>query len=172
VEGLVSLRVLHVGCGGAPLPQPFDTEDETRLDIDPAMQPDIVASFTDMGDIGPFDVIYSCHTLEHLHPREVDQALKECLRVLVPGGTAIIIVPNLEGVLPTQDVLYDSPSGPVTGHDMIYGHKSCVENPFMAHHSGFMGDTLKAAMLKAGFAHVTSSADQFRNLIAGGVKAP
>lgn len=165
------MRVLHVGCGGAELPQPFDQEEETRLDINPAMEPDIVASFTDMGDIGQFDVVYSCHTLEHLHPREVDMALKECLRVLVPGGQVIIIVPNLEGVLPTHDPLYDSPSGPVSGHDMIYGHKCCVENPYMAHHSGFMGDTLKAAMLKAGFAHAVSHADDFYNLIGGAIKA-
>lgn len=41
---------------------------------------------------GSFDYLYSMGTVEHFD--EVEQALRECHRLLRPGGTAIIGVPN------------------------------------------------------------------------------
>jgi len=144
---------------------------ETRFDIDPAMKPDIVGSITDMGDVGEYDLIYCCHTLEHLVPRDVGKALQEFLRVLVSGGSAIILVPDLEGMTPTHDTVYMSPSGPITAHEMFYGHVSGADNPYMRHHSGFIASTMKAAMLKAGFDRAEARRDEFRNIIAVAVKA-
>lgn len=169
-EGATPPRILHAGCGGAPLPD-WMPGIETRLDIDPNMRPDIVASITDVGDIGPFEAVLCSHCVEHLHPREVHTALSEFHRVLRSGGVAIIIVPDLEGILPTDDVVYESPSGPVTGHDMYYGHKSCVENVFMQHHSGFIAPRLQKACEDAGFANVATIRDSGHNLIAVAVKA-
>lgn len=165
-------RILHVGCGGAPLPEWMEGI-ETRFDIDVNMKPDIVGSMTEMGDIGPFEIVYCCHTVEHLTPRDVHKALQEFLRVLVPGGCAIVLVPDLEDIRPTHDMVYMSPSGPVSGHDMFYGHESCADNVYMRHCSGFTSDTLKAAFLKAGFAKVEAARDREPgwNLICAGVKA-
>ena len=76
---------LHIGCGRM---QPDETNQlpswasgckETRLDIDPTANPDIVASMVDLGDIGPFDITYSSHTLEHLYPHQVLDALRNSL---------------------------------------------------------------------------------------------
>jgi len=169
--GVPPPRILHVGCGGAPLPD-WLLGTETRFDIDPNMKPDIVGSMTEMGDIGPFDIVYCCHTLEHLGPRDVHKALQEFLRVLSPNGAAIVLVPDLEDVKPTFEVMYESPSGPVTGHDMYYGHVSCDHNPYMRHLSGFISETLKDAFLKAGFNRAkVSRGEMGMNLIAMGVKA-
>lgn len=144
-------RVLHAGCGLAPLPEWLPGR-ETRLDIDPAVSPDIVAPLTDLGDIGPFDIAYCSHVLEHMPPHEIDQALRELHRVLKPGGFLVAVVPNLEGVPADLTVMYESPAGPITGLDMYYGMEKLVrENPYMAHKYGFVSSTLKAFLTRAGF---------------------
>jgi SAM-dependent methyltransferase len=153
----VSKTVLHVGCGREPLPEWAEGYDEVRLDINPDAEPDIVASITDLGDIGPFDAIVTVHTLEHVFPHEVRVALSEFRRVLKPGGVALIMVPDLEDVKATEDVLYDSPAGPVSGLDMIYGMPRMIAiNPHMAHHCGFVSETLQAALEAAGFEDVAT----------------
>jgi SAM-dependent methyltransferase len=171
----VALRVLHVGCGNAPLPAWFSESDspivETLLDINPEMDVDIVASMTDMGEIGPFDVVYSCHCLEHLYPHDGDTALKECLRVLEPGGRAIMIVPDLGGVACDDTVVYESPSGPVTGRDMYYGHSGCVRNnPYMAHRNGFVEAGMRDILTRAGFSRVDVMRGGGWNLVGVGTK--
>jgi SAM-dependent methyltransferase len=143
--------VLHAGCGTAPLPEWLPGQ-ETRLDIDPAVSPDIVAPLTDMGDAGPFDIAYCSHALEHLAPHEIDRALREFHRVLVQDGFLIAVVPDLEGIAPTDEVVYESPAGPITGLDMYYGKASMVAgNPFMAHKYGFVRATLEQSLQRAGF---------------------
>jgi len=148
-------RVLHVGCGGETLPEYLQQYDEVRLDIDPQFQPDILASITDLGDIGSYEGVFCSHILEHLYPHDLPQALAEVRRVLVDDGFLIAFVPDLEDVRPTQEVVYISPSGPVMGLDMYYGFtKWLKEMPYMAHHNGFVQATLQAALEAAGFSKV------------------
>lgn len=45
---------------------------------------------------GAVDAIYSSHMLEHLRRDEARLVLDECLRVLKPGGTLRLVVPDLE----------------------------------------------------------------------------
>lgn len=163
--------VLHVGCGPTNLPEWLGACDETRLDANPAVSPDIVANMTSLGDIGPYDSVFCSHALEHLCPRDVLIALGEFNRVLRPGGTAVVMVPDLEDVKPTWDVVYDSPAGPITGHDMYYGHTAMSEdNPFMRHLSGFVKDSLESAFTQAGFTSVSVTRMAGFNLCAIGVK--
>lgn len=158
--------VLHVGCGRQPLPTWLDGYEEVRLDIDPGVQPHIVASITELGDIGPFEALYASHCLEHLYPHDVPRALAEFRRVLKPGGLAVILVPDLEDVRPTEDVVYVSEGGPVCGLDMYYGMASLIAaNPHMAHHCGFVTETLSDAISAAGFSSVEISRTNF-NLLA------
>jgi predicted SAM-dependent methyltransferase len=164
-------RILHVGCGGDPLPPWLLPAEEIRLDIDDRHSPHIVASMLDMGDIGEFDVVYTSHTLEHVYPHEVQRALGEFRRVLRDGGTVLIMVPNLEDVRPTEDVVYVSAAGPVTGLDMIYGMRRLVaENPYMAHHTGFTPATLRGELEQAGFVNVVCNPVAGYNLFGGGRK--
>lgn len=162
-------RVLHAGCGNAPLPEWLAGSIETRLDINPACEPDIVASLSGIGDIGPFDIVYCSHSLEHLYPHDVPRALAGFLLALSPGGYAVVLVPDLEDVRPTGDVLYVCDGGPICGLDLFYGHGAELEaNPAMAHHSGFVSVTLKAAMETAGFQRVTTHRLSDYNLMAVG----
>lgn len=139
--------LLHVGCGSDPLPDWLHGFKETRLDINPAANPDIVASMLDMGDIGKFDVVLCRHALEHLYTHEVSIALEEFKRVLNDGGNLIVFVPDLQDVQATEEVLMISPAGPITGLDLIYGFRKAIpENPYMQHKTGFMQDTLSKAL--------------------------
>ena len=170
-------RVLYVGSGNSRLTDSrelmelFGDYDEVRLDICKEYKPDIVADMTDMGDIGQYDAVVSRHSLEHLHQENVVRALGEFLRVLVPGGLAVIYVPDLEGITPTDDVVYESAAGPITGHDMFYGYAPYVaDNPYMAHHSGFTEKRLTTIMENAGFAQVIVKRAWYLQLLAVGVK--
>lgn len=164
------MRLLHAGCGREALPLPYAGE-EVRLDVDPKVSPDIVADLRDLGDIGPFDVVYCSHALEHLYPHEVPQALAGFHRVLWARGLAIVFVPDLEGVAPTGEMLFESEAGPVAGLDLFYGlRKDLAQNPHMAHHTGFVAATLEAAMREAGFADVNVKRLPFHNLMATGRK--
>lgn len=104
---------------------------------------------TELGDIGPFDAVFCNNALEHLYPHEVNKALREFYRVLKPGGGAIILVPDLQDVKPTEDVI---PEIGMCGLHLIYGDAALIEEfPYMAHHSGFIEETLKRVMEMAGF---------------------
>lgn len=165
------MKLLHVGCGGHPCPEWLKDYTETRLDIDPDGQPHIVASMTAMGDIGQYDMIFCSHALEHLYPHQIEAALGEFMRVLVPGGCAVIAVPDLEGVQATDDALYMTADGPVTGHDLIYGLAPTVKASLhMAHHTGFIEKTMTMAMNSAGFSKIVVKRCPYFNLLAIGVK--
>jgi len=167
------MRFLHAGCGTAEVPPYFDglELEVVRLDIDPGMKPDIVASITDLGDIGTFDIVYSSHCLEHLYPQYVKQALSEFYRVTSDKGSTIIVVPDLQDVKATDEVLYVSPGGPLCGLDLIYGCRTDIDlTPYMAHHSGFVAETLEAAMKDAGFPKVSMIRLYPYNLIGVGQK--
>jgi SAM-dependent methyltransferase len=162
--------VLNVGCGYPahpgvhPLFQGSEWQ-EVRLDIDPAVNPDIVCSMTDMQPVGSgsIDAIWSSHNLEHLHRHEVPVALFEFLRVLRPGGQVLLTLPDLQKIAELvasdtlEDEAYRSPSGPITPLDMIYGHTPSLARGHyhMAHKTGFTARTLRALLVDAGFAGVT-----------------
>lgn len=163
--------ILHVGCGSDPLPDWLNSCKETRLDINPDVKPDIVAGMTDLGDIGTYDVILCRHALEHLHPQDVGKALAEFRRALNPSGYAIVFVPDLEDVKPTEDVLFISPAGPISGLDLMYGFRDATkENKYMMHLTGFNKDSLDAAMRKAGFSEVRTKRIGNYDLMGVGVK--
>ena len=163
--------MLHVGCGNDHLPEWAEGCEEVRMDIDPSVRPDILASMLDMGNISDFDSIYTCHALEHIYPHEVPKALSEFNRVLREDGVAIIIVPDLEGVKATDEVIYISEAGPVCGLDIIYGMASLIEKcPFMAHHTGFTCETLEKYLTEAGFVEVSAKRIPNQSILATGKK--
>ncbi len=161
--------VLHVGCGS------FDPERlhkrfrgpnwrEIRVDLDPDVCPDVVASITDMRGIADqsVDAVWSSHNLEHLCAHEVPLALAEFLRVLKPGGVALITLPDLQQAAEfvvadrLEEIAYESAAGPVTALDCIYGLGPAIAagKPLMAHRTGFTERTLRRHLVRAGFADV------------------
>ncbi|UCD82321.1 MAG: tetratricopeptide repeat protein [Desulfobacterales bacterium] len=176
--------VLHVGCGPKnpeALHPAFKQPQwqEVRLDINPAVQPDIVGSITDMRAVAneSVDAIWSCHNLEHLFAHEVPIALGEFYRVLKPNGLVLIRLPDIQAVAREvgrgnlENVLYESPAGPISSIDVIWGHRLTIANGnhFMAHKTGFTRETLQKKMRHAGFCGVQIEC-QGLDLMATGYK--
>lgn len=58
------------------------------------------------------DLVYSCHVLEHLHPEDVQEHLREARRVLKPGGAYVCVTPNrLLGPHDVSKYFDNEPSG-------------------------------------------------------------
>jgi Methyltransferase domain len=162
-------RVLNVGGNSKsiPLPPQYAGFDHWLLDIDPTGKPDIVCDSREMSqlDADIFDAVYCSHNLEHYHYHDVQSVLKGFLHVLKSGGFAHIRVPDMEAVMRTvvnngldiEDVLYQSPAGPISVLDVIYGYGRQIETSgqgFYAHKTGFTSKSLEKALIKAGFVQV------------------
>lgn len=161
--------LLHVGCGPARIGDtPFASLGwrEIRLDIDVAVAPDLIGSMTAMDQVADasVDAIFSSHNIEHLEAHEVPIALAEFQRVLRPGGLALITCPDLDAI--AAQILehgltppaYQSPAGPISPLDMIYGHRPSLAagRRFMAHRCGFNQAALVATLEAVGFAQVVA----------------
>lgn len=158
--------VLNIGCGPRGPSRIHDyfppgVWREIRLDIDPRNEPDLLASMTDMSVVADasVDAVWSSHSLEHLERHQIVPALKECLRVLKPGGILKLFVPDLQSIAPLiaddklHQVLYQAPAGPITVHDVVYGHSDAIASgqSYMAHRSGFTPTLLGQNLVEAGF---------------------
>lgn len=159
--------VVNVGCGlpeHSPLPGYFAGWRELRVDIDPAVQPDVVAELTDLAPIadGTAHAVWASHCLEHLYLHEVPTALAEFRRVLRDDGFLCVIVPDLQVVAAQvaadrlHEPLYTSPAGPVTPHDMLYGYGPALAagHHTMAHRSGFTPGLIGQCFQGARFAEI------------------
>lgn len=160
---------LHVGCG--PLRKHQTTAgfgrpewQEVRVDIDEAMEPDIVAAMTDLSAVpdGFAEALYSSHNIEHVHQFEVAAVLAEFNRVLNPEGFAVVTCPDLQSVAALvaqghlDQPLYVTEDGPISPHDILYGHGASLAGgrSYMAHKCGFTRQSLLRALEGAGFATV------------------
>lgn len=154
-------KLLHIGCGPQTiLNTPYAGQDfeEVRLDIDPAVRPDVIGTATNLSqfDDESFDVVFSSHNIEHLHKHEVLGHVQEVHRILKPTGWVNYFCPDLqsaahliaEGRL--HEPAYQSAVGPITPHDIVYGYKP-GDNPWMAHKIGFTADALEDLVMQAGF---------------------
>ena len=155
---------LHVGCGPKHKDcTPFASENwrEIRLDIDPAVQPDVIGTMTEMQAVvdASVDAVFSSHNIEHLYPHEVSIALAEFHRVLKPNGFVLLTCPDLQSVCARvandqlTDAAYQSGMGPITPLDILYGHRASMKagNLYMAHRCGFTKKVLASTLSLAGF---------------------
>ena len=86
---------LHLGCGTKYLPGflNIDANLFNRIDL-----------WLDVRNGLPFrsstvDSIYATHMFEHFYPDELNRLVRECVRVLKPGGGIRLIVPNLASAI-------------------------------------------------------------------------
>lgn len=159
-------RVLNVGGNNKaiPLPEAYKGFEHWLLDIDPKGNPDILCDARELTDLeqGIVDAVYCSHNLEHYYRHDVPRVLAGFLHVLRAGGVAHIRVPDMGQVMRAvveqevdiDDVLYQSPSGPIMVLDVIYGWSAQIEasrQDFFAHKTGFTSKSLRQAIVRAGF---------------------
>jgi SAM-dependent methyltransferase len=150
-------RVLvNVGCGARDsvvLPTYFDDWRQVRVDVDPSVEPDIIADLTDLSPIaaGSADAVWAAHCIEHLYAHQLARALAEFRRVLREDGFLCVIVPDLQAVARyvvddrLHEPLYQSPAGSVTAHDIFFGFGAAIAagRTSMAHRCGFTPASLQ-----------------------------
>ncbi|CCH91996.1 Genome sequencing data, contig C312 [Microcystis aeruginosa PCC 9432] len=166
-------KVLNVGGNSKaiPLPPQYSEFEHLLLDIDPKGSPDIVCDARNLTTLesGQFDAVYCSHNLEHYYRHDVQRVLAGFLHVLKDGGFAHIRVPDIQELmritidrgLDIDDVLYQSPAGPIMVLDVLYGYSVEIERSkkdFFAHKTGFTHKSLLKALQKAGFSKIYSAA--------------
>jgi predicted SAM-dependent methyltransferase len=89
-------RGLQLGCGPKPIPGwvNVDLEDHALVDI----SCDLTFGLPFCPD-GVFDVVFSEHFLEHIDRKSAIHLMRECVRVLKPGGVARFAIPDLDKLL-------------------------------------------------------------------------
>ena len=161
-------NLLHVGCGYSTKKNTLKYYDdewkETRVDINPDVNPDILGTMKDLSNVqnNSYDSVFSAHSIEHVYIHEVNTVLKAFYRVLKQNGFLVITCPDLKSIskLIVEDklleVAYESPAGSINPADMLWGHSNSIKegNEFMAHKCGFTKKTLMAALTNAGFKSV------------------
>lgn len=166
MPGPARKSVLNVGGNdrSIALPPQYDDYRQVWLDIDPAVEPDILCDARNLKTLEAdcFDAVYCSHNLEHYFRHEVPLVLAGFRHVLRDHGFAHIRVPDIPAVMRTmlqrgldlEDELYRSPAGPISTLDVLYGYGAEIEssgNNFYAHKTGFSARNLYQALLEAGF---------------------
>lgn len=131
---------LHLGCGKRHIPGfvHIDAVDYPHVDH--------VATIDHLGFIADnsVDLIYNCHVLEHFRRRDVNRVLVEWLRVLKPGATLRLSVPDFAALSKVYEKTHNLELviGPIFGRqDYLYN----------IHYNMFDEASLTRQLLEAGF---------------------
>lgn len=164
-------KVLNVGGNNKtiPLPPHYQGWQHVLLDIDLKGKPDIVCDAREMTRLpkSEYDSIYCSHNLEHYYRHDVAKVLAGFRHVLKEDGFVYLRVPDLgtlmrmvvEKNMDIDDFLYQSPAGPITVQDVIYGYGAKIERSgqdYFAHKTGFTEKSLQAVLKASGFPWVFS----------------
>lgn len=127
--------LLNLGSGQKPYPKPW-----INIDKQVRWAPDVIAdgSCMPMFEDSSAEVIVIEHTLEHYGCGEGKAMLQECYRILMPGGSLIVTVPDIRQLV----------KGWVTGRLTTQVFLTSIYGAFMGdqadrHAWGFVPETLE-----------------------------
>tara|TARA_R110000868_G_scaffold167806_2_gene402267 strand:- start:2 stop:508 length:507 start_codon:yes stop_codon:yes gene_type:complete len=139
-------KSINLGSGQRPFAAPF-----INVDINPKWNPDVVAdgAHMPMFEDGSVDLIVAHHVAEHYGCGESQPVFAECNRILRPGGSLIVCVPDmrslakawLKGDISTQIYLTN-----------IYG--AFMDDEADRHKWGFIRETLTDTLMCSHFRDV------------------
>ena len=148
---------LHLGCGPKYLPG------FVNIDANPLQKLDL---WLDVRCGLPFasssvESVYSTHMFEHFYPDELEDILRECARVLKPGGGMRLIVPSLRSaIVAYQQNRHDWFDDSFPRHfDSTGGRFSNFVFCDGQHRTAFDFSYLDEVLRKAGFADVEESGE-------------
>lgn len=155
---------LNLGCGDKIL------EGYINVDIAPSRsgkRPDIICDLRNLAVFKPDTVseILSIHVFEHFWRWEVDDILREWIRVLKPNGVLILECPNL--ISACEALLADPVVAAGEGNEgqrsmwVFYGDPKW-RDPLMVHRWGYTPDSLSRLLRKSGLINVRQEPAQFK----------
>lgn len=155
---------LNLGCGDKILEGYINVDVvESRA----GKSPDIICELSDL-KIFPNDYadeVMAIHVVEHFWRWEIENVLKEWIRVLKPGGKMILECPNLisacQEFLKNPDV--SSLGGPEGQRSMwvFYGDPAW-KDPFMMHRWGYTPNSLGTLMHNCGLMDLRQEPAQYK----------
>ena len=162
-------KFLHAHCGSNTKERTtkvFSGSDweEVRLDPDAGSTSHVTGGLADLGGFADasFDAVFTSRSLERFYAHEVQAVLAGCLRVLRPEGYLIIISADIEEACAwvaqgkILEKAYDSPAGPVTPLDILYGFRPALAAGKLRYacNCGFTAQSLALGLKKAGYGAV------------------
>ncbi|MDD2767308.1 MAG: methyltransferase domain-containing protein [Methylococcus sp.] len=154
---------LNLGCGDKVLTGYLNFDVAASRD---GKKPDIICDLRTLPiEDDSADEVLSVHVVEHFWRWEVQDVLREWIRVLKPGGTMIVECPNLMAAC--QEIIRHPES--VKGEGMecrrsmwvLYGDPSW-HDPLMVHRWGYTPESLADLMRQSGLTHVRQEPAQFK----------
>jgi len=134
---------LHLGCGRRFIPGYYHIDAIEFPHVDLVHAVDSLPSVPD----NSVDVIYSCHVLEHFNRRELQRVLREWYRVLAPGGTLRIAVPDFAALCE----LYQRTGRMDLVIGSLFGRGDYLYN---IHYNAFDFSSLTTVLILSGFVDV------------------
>ena len=155
---------LNLGCGDKIL------DGYVNVDVAPSRggrAPDVLCDLHDLSTFsdGSADEILSVHVVEHFWRWEVENILREWLRVLKPGGRMVLECPNLASAC--EEFLRDPEAGSSPGKAgqktmwVFYGDPSW-QDPLMVHRWGYTPASLCRLMETVGLVDVHQEPAEFK----------
>lgn len=155
---------LNLGCGDKILPGYVNVD---VVEARAGRSPDVLC---DLHDLSVFpdnhaDEIMAIHVVEHFWRWEVEDILREWMRVLKPGGRMILECPNLvsacEEFLKNPDIYSREGKDGQRTMWVFYGDPSW-KDPYMIHRWGYTPTSLKNLMESIGLVGVRQEAAQYK----------
>ena len=150
---------LNLGCGNKHLADYINVDKVARG----GKSPDVDCYLTDLPFTDNYaDEILAVHVVEHFYEWEIDDVLREWIRVLKPGGKLVLECPDLikacwymiDAVSKEQEPIPQMTYWPLYGDP---GHK----DPYMCHRWGWTPQTLGNRLVKLGMVKVEEKDAEF-----------
>jgi predicted SAM-dependent methyltransferase len=134
-------------CGGR---NPYHPGEFLNVDIVNMPRVDLVFDITKSFPIddGVIAEVFSAATLEHLRKPHVDHVLKECFRILQPGGQLRVSTPDIEaiaqGILEGEDLA-------ITNQHLFGKYKSDQTEDYDLHRWMYPAPTMMQRLMELGY---------------------
>lgn len=155
---------LNLGCGDKILPGYVNVD---VVEARAGKTPDVLC---DLHQLHPFpdnyaDEVMAIHVVEHFWRWEVEDILREWIRVLRPGGRMVLECPNLisacEEFLKNTELRSRPDQAGQRTMWVFYGDPSW-KDPYMIHRWGYTPDSLKRLMESVGLIKVVQEPAQYK----------
>jgi len=134
---------IHLGCSDVKIPGFINIDQEYKHHIDYIADVSKLVMFED----NTISLIYTSHVLEHFGRHDIERVLTEWYRVLKPGGTLRISVPDFEAIVRAYQKGYEMED--LMG--LLYGGQDKKLN---YHYVCFNFKYLKQLLEKVGFVDI------------------